>query len=81
MIRWEIMEVSIKVIGFKSVAIRHWKPCICKKTFSYLGAQAKGRRIIEAGDAFQIREKTESYNALFGPERCDIALKNGHDWM
>ena len=45
------------------------------------GGYLKGRRIIESGDVFQIREKTEYYNALFGPERCDIALKNAYDWM
>ena len=79
MIRWEIMGASVKVIGLKSVAIGI--NAFVQKTFSHLGPQAKGRRIIKRGDAFQIRDKTNSYNALFGPERCDIALKNTYDWM
>ena len=73
MILWEIMGASIKVIGLKSVAIG--SHVFIKKTFLHLVAQAKGWR----GDVFQIREKTESYNALFGLERCDIAMKNAYD--
>ena len=69
----------------------HWTESVAigsnifvKKTLSDLGAQARGRRIIqttETGDVFQIREESESYKPLFGSEKCDIAPKNTHDWM
>ena len=53
----------------------HWTESVAigsnafiKKTFSHLGAQAKGLRIIEAGDAFQIREKIESITPFLAPK-------------
>ena len=66
MIRWKIMGAIVKVIGRKSVAIG--SNAFIKKTFSHLGAQAKGLRIIEAGDAFQIREKIESITPFLAPK-------------
>jgi len=33
------------------------------------------------GDAFQIREEIESYNALFGDQKRDIDPKNAYDWI
>jgi putative transposase len=69
----------------------HWTESVAigshifvKKTLSDLGAQARGRRIIqttETGDVFQIREESESYKPLFGSKKYDIAPKNTHDWM
>ena len=47
---------------------------------SQLGLRAKGRRILEKGQTFQIREERESYNALFDSEKCDIAPENTHFW-
>ncbi len=47
---------------------------------SQLGAQAKGRKIIEAEESFQICEEIESCNALFDAEKCDIAQKNTYNW-
>ncbi len=47
---------------------------------SQLGWQAKGRKIIEAGEAFQIREEVEPYNALFNAEKWAIAHKNTFNW-
>ena len=82
MIRWETMGPIVKVIGLRALpsgAIYSYK-----KTLSDLGAQARGRRIIqttETGDVFQIREESESYKPLFGSKKYDIAPKNTHDWM
>jgi len=66
----------------------HWTDSVAignhafvKETFSHLGAQAKGRSIVGMGDVFQIREEIESYNALFGGQKRDIAPKNAYDWM
>lgn len=50
------------------------------KMLSQLGSRAKGRRIFEKEQTFQIREKRESYNALFDGEKCDIAPENTHYW-
>ncbi len=44
------------------------------------GAQARGRKIIEAEESFQICEEVESYNALFDAAKCDIAPKNTYYW-
>ena len=74
-----MMGASVKAIGLKSVAIGNH--AFVKETFSHLGAQAKGRKIIGMGDAFQIREEIESYNALFGGQKRHIAPKNAYDWM
>ncbi len=41
---------------------------------------ARGRRIIEAEESFQICEGVEPYNALFDAEKCDIAKKNSYNW-
>ena len=51
MIRWQIMGVLVNAIGLKSIAIGSHS--FVKKTFSHLGAQAKGRRIIESGMRFK----------------------------
>ncbi len=50
------------------------------KIFSQLGARAKGHRILEVGQAFQIREELEPYNALFDSKKCNIDHENTHDW-
>jgi putative transposase len=50
------------------------------KILSQLGSRAKGRRILEVGQAFQIREKIEPYNSLFDGEKCDIAPGNAYNW-
>ncbi len=47
---------------------------------SQLGAQARGRKIIESDNSFKICEEIESYNALFDAEKCDIAPKNIYNW-
>jgi REP-associated tyrosine transposase len=48
---------------------------------SQLGPRAKGRKIIETGQTFQIREETESYNPLFDGEKDNIAPENTIIWQ
>ncbi len=51
-----------------------------KKILSELRSQAKGRKIIDDGQVFQIREEMEPYNALFDGEKCDIDPENTLIW-
>ncbi len=51
------------------------------KIISQLGSRAIGRRILEVGHVFQIREELESYNSLFDSEKWDIAPENTHVWI
>jgi len=37
--------------------------------------------MIGMGDAFQVREEIESYNALFGGQKRHIGHRNAYDWM
>jgi len=48
---------------------------------SQLGSRAKGRKIIEKGQAFQIREESETYNPLFDGEKGNIAPENTIIWQ
>ena len=66
----------------------HWTESIAmgseqfvKRIHSQLGVRVKGRRVIETGDAFQLREKIESYSFLFDSEKCDIAPENTLEWF
>ena len=55
------------------------KPFV-EKVKELLGFRAKGRRIIEAGEGYQIREESAPYNALFGAEKEDIVSENTYSW-
>ena len=46
------------------------------KIHSQPGVSVRGRRIPEAGKAFQLREETESCNALSDAEKCDTGPEN-----
>ncbi len=48
---------------------------------SQLGSRAKGRKIIEKGQSFQVREETKSYNPLFDGENGNIAPENTIIWQ
>ncbi len=48
------------------------------KMLSQLGPRVKGRSIIEIGRAFQIREESGIYNALFNKKNDDIAPEKAH---
>jgi len=45
-----------------------------------LGARAKGRAVLEGGEAFQLREPGVSYLVDFGPKNNDIGAENGYFW-
>ncbi len=45
-----------------------------------LGFRAKGRRVIEADEGYQVREGSAPYNALFGAEKEDISSENTYSW-
>jgi len=48
---------------------------------SQLGSRAKGRKIIEKGQTFQVREEVESYNPLFDGKKGNIAHENTMIWQ
>jgi hypothetical protein len=50
------------------------------RTKKELGARAKGRVVIEGGEAFQLREPGVSYLIDFGPKNDDIGAENGYFW-
>ena len=41
-----------------------------------MGFKAKGRRVMEDGGGYQLREGAIPYTALFGAEKGDIAPEN-----
>nr|MBP7323287.1 transposase [Deltaproteobacteria bacterium] len=47
---------------------------------SQLGFRANGRRTVEFGDGYQLREKAVHYKALFQAEKGDIGPKNTYSW-
>jgi len=50
------------------------------KVKALLGFRAKGRQVIEAGQAYQVRERPGSYSALFGAKKEDIGPENTYFW-
>lgn len=48
---------------------------------SQLGSRARGRKIIEKGQSFQIHEDTESYTPFFDDEKGNIAPENTLIWQ
>lgn len=44
------------------------------------GVQAMGREIIKEGEAFQLREPSGNYNAVFDTEMEDIGAENTYIW-
>ncbi len=57
----------------------HWTESIAignndfvTKMHYQLGGQAKGRKIVEVGETFQICENIESYNAIFDTEKYGL---------
>ncbi|MDF1591022.1 MAG: transposase, partial [Desulfobacterales bacterium] len=45
-----------------------------------MGGMALGRRRIESGESFQLRETQSSYIALLGAKKSDIAPDNTYVW-
>ena len=45
-----------------------------------LGVQAKGRKVLEQGDAFQLREPLGPYNADFDAKMEGVGPQNVYLW-
>ena len=43
-------------------------------------AKAKGRKVMESGKLFQLRENEGFYNINFGIENEDIGVENSYFW-
>lgn len=50
------------------------------RILSQLGSRAKGRKILEDDQTYQVCEEIESYNALFDIEKSNIGPKNTYKW-
>jgi putative transposase len=50
------------------------------KVKSMLGALASGRKSIEAGESYQLREPSVPYNVHFGGKKSDIGSENTYFW-
>jgi putative transposase len=79
--------VDESLISCKNKRESRWAESIARgsnkfvnKILSQLGSRAKGRRIFEVGQAFQIREEIEPYNVLFDIKKQDIDPENAHSW-
>ncbi len=51
-----------------------------ENTKQQLGIRAKGRKVVVAGAAYQLREPQVSYLANFGPENDNIGAENTYFW-
>jgi hypothetical protein len=51
-----------------------------KNTKQALSIKAKGRKVVEAGEAYPLREPQVSYPANFGTENDDIGAENTYFW-
>lgn len=51
-----------------------------EKTKEKLGIRAKGRKVLDSGMAFQLRESKVSYCAVFDTENDDIGGENSYFW-
>jgi hypothetical protein len=66
-------------------AKRHYLFGVVNKGFvdkvkSILGALALGRKSIEAGESYQLREPSIPYNAHFGVKKGNIGPENTYFW-
>jgi putative transposase len=51
-----------------------------ENTKQALGIRAKGRKVVESGEAYQLRELRISFPANFGFENDDIGVENTYFW-
>jgi len=51
-----------------------------EKTRQQLGIRARGRKVVEAGPAYQLPEPQVSYSSHFGLENDDIGTENTYFW-
>jgi len=52
-----------------------------ERIHSELGVRVRGRRILEAGKAYQLREETGSCNALSDAKKGDTGPENAYNWI
>jgi putative transposase len=62
----------------KSIAVG--SEAFIEQVKSALGALAKGKNSMEAGEVYQIREPSAPYGAHFGVKNEDIGLQNTYYW-
>jgi len=51
-----------------------------ERVISLMGVLAIGRKSIEAGESYQLREPAIPYEAHFGTQKCDIEPENTYPW-
>ena len=51
-----------------------------EKVKATLGFRAKGRKIIEGTEGFQVREEESAYNGFFDAEKRIIGRQNTYSW-
>ena len=51
-----------------------------ERTKVELGIRAKGRKVLEGGEAYRLREPQVSYPDVFGTKNADIDAENSHFW-
>ena len=51
-----------------------------EKTRRELGIKARGRKVVEGGSAYRLREPQVSYSAHFGLENDDIGVEKAYMW-
>ena len=45
-----------------------------------LGFRARGRKVIEGFEGYQLRERSAGYEAFFGAQKNDIGFENTYRW-
>ena len=45
-----------------------------------MGGMALGRKVLESGESFQLKEVQYPYIALFGAEKSEIGAQNTYVW-
>jgi len=51
-----------------------------ERTKVELGIRAKGRKVLEGGEGYQLREPQASYSDVFDTKNADIGPENSYFW-
>ena len=51
-----------------------------ERTKVEFGIRAKGRKVLEGGEAYRLREPQVSYPDVFGTKNADIGAENSYFW-
>ena len=51
-----------------------------EQTKQRLGTRAIGRKVLDTGASYELREPESPYNSDFGPESANLRLKNTYFW-